>query len=38
MKKISKILRPVVDFVKTIKISITIKLPFINVTFAPSIF
>ena len=38
MKKIIESTQKVVSFAKKIKISLTIKLPFINVTFAPSIF
>ena len=37
MKKIIESTQKVVSFAKKIKISVTIKLPFINVTFAPSI-
>lgn len=38
MKKIIESTQKVVSFAKKIKVSLTIKLPFINVTFAPSIF
>ena len=37
-KKIIESTQKVVSFAKKIKVSLTIKLPFINVTFAPSIF
>ena len=38
MTKISNILKAVVEFVKAKKISVTFKFPFINVSFAPSLF